>query len=161
MYDVNKLLPQKQFEKLLKHLPTSRQKKEGRKRCEKRALLNGILQVLVNGIAWKKIAECGCGYVSCWRYFKEIQRRGKLKLIYETLAKQYTDVVEGAFDTTSSTSFRFKRLTGWDAKHKKTATKISLFSDIKGLPVDVEFGKGNTHDGSFVESHIENTGQTD
>jgi len=157
VYNVNKLLPQKQFEKLLKHLPTSRQKKEGRKRCEKRALLNGILQVLVNGIAWKKIAECGCGYVSCWRYFKEIQRRGKLKLIYETLAKQYTDVVEGAFDTTSSTSFRFKRLTGWDAKHKKTATKISLFSDIKGLPVDVEFGKGNTHDGSFVESHIENT----
>lgn len=157
MYDVSKLLPQKQFEKLFRELPTPKQKKEGRRRCEKRALLNGILQVLVNGVAWKKIADVGCGYVSCWRYFKEIQRRGKLKLIYVTLAKQCTDVIEGAFDTTSSTSFRFKRLTGWDAKHKKIATKISIFSDIKGLPADVGFGKGNTHDGDFVEGHIENT----
>lgn len=32
MYDVNKLLPQKQFEKLLEELPTPRQKKEGRRK---------------------------------------------------------------------------------------------------------------------------------
>jgi transposase len=60
VYDVSKLLPKKQFEKLLKQLSTPRQKKEGRKRCEKRALVNGILQVLTNGVAWKKIADCGC-----------------------------------------------------------------------------------------------------
>jgi hypothetical protein len=86
-----------------------------------------------------------------------LQRRGKLKLIYKALANEKTDVIEGAFDTTAATSFRFNRLTGWDAKHKKIATKISIFSDIKGLPADVSFGKGNNHDGDFVEDHIENT----
>lgn len=154
MYNVNKLVSKKVWKKLLEILPTPRQKKEGRRRCKKEALVNGVLQVLVNGTNWYKIAECGCGYVSCWRYFKELQRRGKLKLIFEILAKHKTDVIEGSLDTTTATSFRFKRLTGWNAKHKKIGTKISLFSDIRGLPADVEFGKGNIHDKEFVDSHL-------
>lgn len=157
MYDITKLIPQKQFDILLQLLPTPQQKKEGRRRCLKESLLNGILQVLVNDVAWSKIADCGCSYASCWRYFQEMQRRGKLKLIYITIAPMKTDITEGAIDTTITTSFRFRRLTGWDGKHKKIGTKISLFTDKKGLPVDVVFGKGNVHDGSFVEKHIKNT----
>ena len=48
-------------------------------------------------------------------------------------------------------------MTGWDGKHKKIGTKISLFTDKTGLPADVDFGKGNTHDGSFVPGHIKKT----
>ena len=154
MYDVTKLIPQKQFDQLLKLLPTPYQKKEGRRRCVKWSLINGILQVLVNDVAWKKIADCGCSYTSCWRYFQELQRRGKLKLIYETLASVKTDIIEGAIDTTTATSFRFTHMTGWDGKHKKTGTKISLFTDKKGLPADVDFGKGSKHDGGFVAGHL-------
>ena len=147
MYDITKLISQKQFDWLVSVLPTPRQKKEGRRRCMKESLLNGILQVLVNDVAWSKIAECGCSPVSCWRYFREIQRRGELKLIYEALAYAKTDIIEGAIDTTTATSFRFKQMTGWDGKHKKIGTKISLFTDKYGLPADVDFGKGNRHDG--------------
>lgn len=157
MYDITKLISQKQFEKLLRLLPTPRQKRLGRKKCKKEALLNGILQVLINGVAWKKMAECGCSYASCFRYFQELQRRGELKLIYETLAKDRTDITEGAIDTTTATSFRFKRMTGWNTKHAKIGTKISIFSDKTGLPADVSFGKGNNHDGNFVDDHIGNT----
>jgi len=157
MYDITKLVSKKVFRELIKRIPTPRQKKRGRKRITKGALLSGILQVLVNGVAWGKIADCGCGYVSCWRYFHELQRRGKLKLIYEVLAKEKTDVIEGAIDTTTSTSFRFERMTGWDGKHKKIGTKISLFTDKRGLPADVDFGKGSKHDGGFVEGHLEKT----
>jgi transposase len=157
MYDITKLVEKKVFRELTRRLPTPKQKKRGRKRVLKEALLSGILQVLVNGVAWGKIADCGCGYASCWRYFKELQRRGKLKLIYEELARKKTDVVEGAIDTTTSTSFRFQRMTGWDGKHKKTGTKISIFSDKNGLPADVLFGKGSRHDTRFLSNHIEKT----
>lgn len=138
-------------------LPTPRQHKRGRKRVTKQSVLNGVLQVLVNGIAWRKIADCGASPVSCWRYFHEIQRRGNLKVLYDTLAREQTDIIEGAIDTTTATSFRFERMTGWDGKHKKIGSKISLFADKNGLPADVKFGSGSQHDGTFVPGHIEKT----
>lgn len=157
MYDVTRLVEKRVWIKLLLILPTPRQKRRGRKRVRKEALLNGILQVLVNGVGWGKIAECGCGYASCYRYFQELQRRGKLKLIYEALANKKTDITEGAIDTTTATSFRFERMTGWDGKHKKIGTKISIFTDKNGLPADVDFGKGSKHDGRFLPKHMEKT----
>ena len=158
MYDVILLLPKEQFNKLLGLLPTERQKKEGRRRCNKKYLINGILQHLVNGVAWRKIANCRVSYSSCYRYFREIQRRGKLKLIYKALVREKTDVTEAAIDTNSASSFRFRRMTGWDGKHKKIATKISLLTDKEGLPTDVSFGKGSIHDLVFVPGHIQNGG---
>lgn len=104
-----------------------------------------------------KAAPYGCGYASCWRYFQELQRRGKLKLIYRSLAQDKTNVIEGAIDTTTATSFRFRRMTGWDGKHKKIGTKISIFADKDGLPADVDFGKGSKHDGRFLPNHVSNT----
>lgn len=156
MYDITKLVPVCIFETLLRILPTPRQKRRGRKRVTKKALLNGILQVLVNGVGWRKVADCGCGYASCWRYFQELQRRGKLKLVYQALAQDKTNVIEAAIDTTTATSFRFRRMTGWDGKHKKIGTKISIFADKDGLPADVDFGKGSKHDGRFLPRHITN-----
>lgn len=157
MYNVTKLVQQTVFDALMRILPTPRQQHRGRKRLAKQSVLNGVLQVLVNGIAWRKIAECGASPVSCWRYFHELQRRGKLKLLFDTLARTGTDVTEGAIDTTTATSFRFERMTGWDGKHKKIGSKISLFADRNGLPVDVRFGKGSHHDGSFVSGHLKKT----
>ena len=157
MYDHNKLVSKKAWGTLLKVLPTLRQKKLGRKRCHKEAVLNGIVQVLVNGVAWGKIADCACSYVSCFRYFKELQRRGTLKLIYQKLAREKTDVTNGAIDTTLVRSFEFKRGTGWNGQHKETGTKVSLFADQDGLPADVGFGKGNINDKVFLLDHIKNT----
>ena len=64
MYDHTKLVAQKTFDALLIILPTPHQKKRGRKRIEKSALVNGVLQVLVNGVAWEKIAPCGASATS-------------------------------------------------------------------------------------------------
>ena len=158
MYEITKLLPREVFDELLNILPTPKQKRYGRKRCEFEAILNGILQVLVNDVAWMKIAECGCSYVTCYRYFKELQRRGKLKLIFGVLARSKTDVTESAIDSNSVSSFRFKLGTGWCGKHKKPSTKISLFTDKFGLPVDVEVDKGGKDDREFVEEHVKNGG---
>lgn len=157
MYDVTKLLSKKHLNKLLKCLPSVKQKKRGRPRAQKEALVNGVLQVLVNGVAWGKIADCGCGYATCFRYFKELQRRGRLKLIYKALSWEKTDVIEGAIDTTVVTSFEFKSVTGWSGKHRTVGTKVSLFTDKKGRPADVDFGKGSDNDRKFLPSHLKNT----
>lgn len=157
MYDYTKLIPADVWDKLLTRLPTTRQKRFGRKRCAKEALLNGILQVLINGLAWRKMAYCGCSYASCFRYFRELQRRGKLKLIYQTLAREKTDIIEGAIDTTTISSFEFSSMTGWDGNNKKIGTKVSLFADRNGLPADVAFGKGNNEDKDILPKHLKNT----
>lgn len=157
MYDYTKLVSQQVWEELRKRLLTPRQKRFGRKRCSKGALLNGMLQVLINGVAWRKIADCGCSYVSCFRYFQELQRRGKLKLIFMTLTKAKTNLTEGMIDTTTVNSFEFCHLTGWDGFNKKVGTKVSLFTDKNGLPADVAFGKASKEDKDFVPDHIEHT----
>lgn len=157
MYDVIKLVSPLVYEELVLILPTPKQKHEGRRRCVKEALISGILQFLVNGVAWNKIADCGCSYASCYRYFKELQRRGILKRIYAVLAYGKTNISEGAIDTTTATSFRFARMVGWDGHHKKNGTKISLFSDKEGLPADVLFGRGDKPDPDFLDEHWENT----
>ena len=157
MYDVTKLVPIMVFKTLLKLLPTLRQRRRGRKRVAKEALLNGILQVLVNGVPWRKMALCGCSYGSCFRYFQELERRGKLKLVYQTLAKTSTDLKDGSIDTTTIPSFEFERGVGWDGHDHVVGTKVSLFADRNGLPADVSFGKGNTFDRDFVKDHLKNT----
>jgi len=157
MYDYTKLVDEEVFVELLRLLPTPKQKRLGRKRAKQEALLNGILQVLVNGLAWNNIAECGASPASCWRYFQEIQRRGEFKLIRDRLSQEKTDITECAIDTTTITSFRFASMAGWDGKHKKVGTKISLLTDKNGLPADVDFGKGNKDDRGFVEEHLRNT----
>ena len=157
MYDSNKLVSGKVLRKLVSSLPTPKQKHFGRKKCRKEALIGGILQVLVNGIAWGKIAECGCSYVSSFRYFQELQRRGKLKLIYQAISKEKTDLIEGSIDTTTVSSYEFRHSTGWDGHNKKMGTKVSIFADKNGLPADVGFDKGNVEDKDIIPQHLKNT----
>lgn len=157
MYDINKLIPLRQFSLLLELLPSPKARKTGRPKCEKEALLKGILQVLILDVPWKKIYPCGASASSCHRYFTEVQRRGNLHLIFTCLSNRKTNIEECALDTDTINSFRFKSSTGWDGKHKKIGTKVSLLADKNGLPADVEFGKGNKHDLKFVEKHLQNT----
>lgn len=157
MYDYTILVKEKVWQELLSLLPTPRQNRFGRKRCSKDALLNGILQVLVNGTSWCKIAFCGCSYVSCFRYFRELQRRGKLKLIFQILAREKIDLTIGSIDTTTISSFEFSHMTGWDGFKKTVGSKVSLFVDKYGLPADVGFGKASNNDKVFLQSHINNT----
>ncbi len=157
MYDINKLIHPQVFEELLKLLPSPKQKRKGRKRCSKRSLLIGIIQVLRLSIPWKQIFDCGASSSSCHRYFSELTRRGILKKKFTEKSKDKTDISECAIDSNSIGSYRFNLGVGYDGKHKKYAVKLSLLTDKTGLPIDVLFGKGNKHDLNFVPVHIRNT----
>lgn len=157
MYDSTKLLPKSQFQRLCQLLPTPRQKQRGRRRVSKEAVVTGILQVLINGMAWEKIADCGASGVSCWRYLAELQRRGKLKLIYHTLAREHVDITDGVIDTTTIDSFEFRYGAGFDGWNHTMGVKVSLFTGKDGLPADVAFGKGNLDDKRLIPQHLANT----
>lgn len=120
-------------------------------------MVTGILQVLMNGVAWGKIADCGASPTCCFRYLEELQRRGRLKLIFKRLVDERIDLTVGSIDTTFIVSFRFRYLTANSGKHRAIGTKVSLFCDRQGLPADVLFGKGNVDDKVFVHYHIKNT----
>ena len=157
MYNTNKLISPQVLEKLLDVLPTPKSKNTGRKRCDKKALVLGIVYVLKRSVPWYDCLNFGASYSSCFRYFREIQRRGYLKKIFKLLTLQKTDIKICSIDSTSVTSFRFNCGTGFDGKHKKCATKVSALADINGLPADIIFKKGNTHDLHFVLPHMINT----
>lgn len=154
------ILSSKVFKQLLNLLPDPKQLKIGRKRCSKEALLQGILVVLKYDIPWNNLAIPGTSGTSCWRYFKELQRRGLLKLVFQSLAKANLSIAISSIDSSVATSFNFKDLVGFNGKHKKYGTKISVLSAASGLPYDIEFGKGSKHDLKFVPKHIDNTRKT-
>ena len=157
MLYLNKLIQPEVLEVLLNLLPTPHQKPTGRKRCDHQSLILGIIYVLKTGIPWNLCPNFGASYSSCYRYFREIQRRGNLKKIFHLLTLTKTNLKITAIDSTSVTSFRFNYGSGFDGKHKKCATKISTLADSNRLPADIVFGKGNIHDLNFVPSHIKNT----
>ena len=157
MYDINKLVSPQVLEKLLNLLPTFKPKKTGRKRCDKKALILGIIYVLKRDVPWYDCINFGASASSCFRYFKEIQRRGNFKKIFKLLTLQKTDTKISSIDSTSVTSFRFNYCTGFSGKHKKCATKISVLASQNGLPIDIIFGQGNIPDLNFVSVHMENT----
>jgi len=157
MYDINKLISPQVLEPLLNLLPTPKQNKVGRRGCDKLALVLRIIYVLKRSVPWYDCLNFGASSSSCYRYFKEIQRRGVHKKIFKLLAKEKTDIKICSIDSSYITSFRFNSGTGFDGKHKKCATKVSALADSKGLPADIVFGTGNTHDLKFVPSHIKNT----
>ncbi|MBM4402490.1 MAG: transposase [Candidatus Cloacimonetes bacterium] len=83
MNNHKRYVSERQWWFLLKNLPNPRQKKKGRRRCRKEALLLGILQVLKTGCRWRDVIS-GCSGVSCWRYFNELQRRGTSRKSFPT-----------------------------------------------------------------------------
>lgn len=127
------------------------------KRCSKVSLLSGIIQVLVLGIPWYRIFDCGCSFMSCYRYFTELQRRGVFKHHFLELSQAKTTILECASDTNTIKSYRFQGQVGWDGRHKVNGTKISLLTDRNGLPADAIIATAKRHDGSFVDEHIKNT----
>ena len=157
MYNINKLISPQVLETLLNVLPTPKQRPKGRRRCDKKALILGIIYVLKRGVPWYDCINFGASASSCFRYFKEIQRRGTLKKIFKLKTFDKTNINICSIDSTSITSFRFNHGTGFSGKHKKCATKVSTLADSNGLPADIIFGKGNIPDLNFVSAHMKNT----
>lgn len=148
----------RQWEFLLKTLPDPRQKRRGRKRCSKEALVLGILQVLKTGCRWRD-ADSGCSGVSCWRYFNELQRRGTWDKAFQLsirfkYQKRKGQPVRKALDAKVIPSPDFKIGTGYSKRHATVGTKISLEVDEEGGIDGIILEKANVHDQELAQPTV-------
>lgn len=149
---------EEQWNFLLETLPTPKQKKFGRRRCEKEVLVLGILQVHKTGCRWRDV-DCGCSGVSCWRYFTELQRRGIWEKTFQlSIQTKYRrrkgQPVRKALDCKVIPSPRFRIGTGYSKKHQTIGTKISLEVEERGGIDGITFAKANRHDLTLAKPTI-------
>lgn len=78
-------LTPKQF-MLIAPLLISRRSRTGRPRADRKDVLDGVLYVLSTGCRWSDLPhDYGVSYVTCYRYFQQWIKSGKLKKIFEFL----------------------------------------------------------------------------
>src|SRR3989344_4213972 len=91
-------------------------------------ILNDILYVLKTGITWRDLKSI-VNWQSVYFHFKRFVTNNIFKKLYIELRNTYF------------------------AKNKN-CNKISILTDIKGIPLSILFNSGNVHDISFVKKHI-------
>jgi len=81
-------LTDKQF-KLLAPLLITRRRSTGRPKADLKEVVDGILYVLSTGCRWRDLPhDYQVSYITCYRYFKQWIKAGKLKGIFEFLKVQ-------------------------------------------------------------------------
>ena len=94
------------------------------------------------------------GYISGvthWRRLRFWQQRLDLENVWREVLNKLKENKKlnlkiGAIDGSLIQSFKFKDLTGYSGKYKKTGTKISNLVDFKGTPLNTIFASGEKHD---------------
>ena len=145
------VLSQSQIDFLASHLPTP-QACTGRPSFSNLELLPGILKVLRSGMRWRDLDDKRYpSGVTHWRRLRFWQLKFGLRnawnLILDKLNKLHRlNLNIASIDGSLIQSFNFLDTTGYSGKYKKTGTKISTLVDFPGLPVNIVFAPGNTHD---------------
>jgi transposase len=79
----------KSLEPIFSH--KTRKNQRGRKPCEAKKILLGILFVLVEGIKWRSLQELKHdlpSYQTCHRWFQRWQKEGKFKFLFQKITEQ-------------------------------------------------------------------------
>lgn len=123
-------------------------------------LLNGVLFVLKTGCRWMDIPTsiCSHNYSSCWRRLNFWRKRGQLKRIWQQVLllldrQGELDLSLGNLDGSLVQSPKFEG-TGYNKRHHRNGTNISLATDKYGLPLANTLTKGNRHDLVSAEATI-------
>lgn len=115
-------------------------------------LLPGILKVLRSGMRWRDLDDKNLpSCITHWRRLRfwglKFGLRNVWNLILDKLNKSNKlNLNIASIDGSLIQSFNFFDTTGYSGKYKKTGTKISTLVDFPGLPMNIVFASGNTHD---------------
>lgn len=145
------VLNDNQIEYLASELPKPKAN-TGRPSYSNKELLPGILRVLRSGMRWRDLDHKSFpSGVTHWRRLRFWGFKFGLKFTWEGILKKLhksnklnLNIV--SIDGSLIQSFGFSDTTGYSGKYKKTGTKISTLVDFKGIPFNVTFASGNTHD---------------
>lgn len=121
-------------------------------------ILDGILYVLKTGISWR---DCNSTvkWNSLFFHYKRFTDNNIFKSVYVSLKDKYSSknktnvqIIDSSFVPNKYGKNNIGRNKFYKSKN---GNKISLISDIKGIPISVSFDKGNIHDLHFINDHIQ------
>jgi transposase len=120
-----------------------------------------ILYVLKTGIGWRDIRS-HIGWNSIYKVYVKLNTNNIFKLSYiELLNKYIKKGVNGKLkyimtDTSFIPNKKGKNIIGYNKYYnKKNGTKISLITDTKGIPINIECYKGNENDGIILMKQLD------
>jgi len=120
-------------------------------------ILDDILYVLKTGIAWRDLKSI-VNWQSVYFHFKRFVTNNIFKKLYIELRNTYFANNKTNIKIIDSTFIMNKYGKNIKARNKyfknKNCNKISILTDIKGIPLSILFNSGNVHDISFVKKHI-------
>ena len=120
-------------------------------------VIDGILYVLRNGIAWREFRG-NITWSSLYWHFKRFVRFKMFQKIFHKLRKYYFRTSKTNIQIIDSTFIPNKLGKCNIARNKfyksKNGNKISFVTDKFGIPLSILFNSGNVHDLSFISMHI-------
>lgn len=122
-------------------------------------IINELLYFLKSGVSWKNLRSPINYKTLYWHFSKFVKFNIFLKLfnkIKNIYLKKYSHVNTSLFiDSTCINNKYGVNKIGRNKFYKnKQITKISLMTDSNGFPLSIFFIKGNYHDNSVFEKHI-------
>lgn len=112
----------------------------------------GILKVLRSGMRWRDLDRNDLpSGVTHWRRLRFWGLKFGLKKVWETILKKLNrfdklNLRIASIDGSLIQSFDFLDTTGYSGKYNKTGTKISTITDFLGVPFNIVFASGESHD---------------
>jgi transposase len=123
-------------------------------------LLSGIVYVLRTGCRWQDLPSSICphGYSTCWRRLNFWRKRAGIKLSWQAVLNLLDregriDLSLGHLDGSLVQAPKFEG-TGYDGKHKRQGTNVSVLTEKHGLPLANSTAKGNRRDITSAERTV-------
>ena len=120
-------------------------------------IIDEIIYVLKTGISWRNLRS-SINWNTLFHHYRRFVKYNIFKKLFNHMRKKYTVKNKSQIHIIDSSFIQNKYGRNYVARNKffknKKCTKISLITDINGIPLSLLFNKGTVHDLSFIEKHI-------
>jgi len=121
-------------------------------------ILSEIIYVLKTGISWRNLRS-RINYNTLYWHFNRFVKNNIFRDSFVYLRNKYSDFNKTDIQIIDSTFVMNKFGKNNISRNKwfknKNCNKISLVTDLNGIPLSILFDSGNVHDLHFVKNHVE------
>lgn len=137
-----------------KLFPERRSGKRGPKPISKNIILTELFKLIKHGLGWRNISHS----TVCRNYLLEVQRRGKIKNIFQFLTKEFTKYrpKKTIIDTAELESYDFILQVSYSGKSHNYSTKLLLEITDNYIPIGFVFQKGSYSDSKLLDNYLLN-----